>query len=191
MFSLNRAQIVGNLTRDPEMRYTPNGQAVCSFGVATNRRWKDANGNPQEATEFHNVVAWGKLAEITSQYLKKGQKVYVEGRLQTRTWEGQDGAKRNRTEIVAENFIFLTPKGAPTASAETKEAEEFPASAKDSAGEPASPADGPADKAEEKAPEKAAEKAEKKKPVSVKPSKKETEEASEDEEDINLDEIPF
>ena len=116
MFSLNRAQIVGNLTRDPEMRYTPNGQAVTSFGVATNRRWKDKDGNNQDQTEFHNLVAWGKLAEIASQYLKKGNKVYVEGRLQTRTWEGQDGAKKNRTEIVAENMIFLTPKGAPVSS---------------------------------------------------------------------------
>ena len=112
MFSLNRAQIVGNLTRDPEMRYTPNGQAVCSFGVATNRRWKDQSGNLQEATEFHNIVAWGKLAEICSQIMHKGSKVYLEGRLQTRSWEGQDGAKRNRTEIVTDNFILLTPKGA-------------------------------------------------------------------------------
>ncbi len=112
MFSLNRAQLVGNLTRDPEMRYVPSGQAVCSFGVATNRRWRDKDGNNQEQTEFHNIVAWGKLAEIANQYLKKGNKVYVEGRLQTRSWEGQDGTKKNRTEIVAENVIFLTPKGA-------------------------------------------------------------------------------
>ena len=111
MFSLNRAMIVGNLTRDPEMRYTPNGQAVTSFSVATNRRWKDKDGNMQEQTEFHNIVAWGKLAEFTNQFLHKGNRVYVEGRLQTRNWEGQDGNKRNRTEIVCENFITLTPKG--------------------------------------------------------------------------------
>lgn len=116
MFSLNRAQIVGNLTRDPEMRYVPSGQAVCSFSVATNRRWKDKDGNQQDQTEFHNIVAWGKLAEISNQYLKKGNKVYLEGRLQTRTWDGQDGSKKNRTEIVAENMIFLTPKGAPIQS---------------------------------------------------------------------------
>ncbi len=142
MFSLNRAQIVGNLTRDPEMRYTPNGQAVCNFGVATNRRWKDKDGNTQEQTEFHNIVAWGKLAEFTSQFLHKGNKVYIEGRLQTRTWEGQDGAKRNRTEIVAENFITLTPKGttetvespAPTNIGE--DVEEFPSSAKATEGKP-------------------------------------------------------
>lgn len=111
MFSLNRAQIVGNLTRDPEMRNIPSGQAVTSFSVATNRRWKDKDGNQQDQTEFHNVVAWGKLAEISHQYLKKGNKVYIEGRLQTQTWDGQDGNKRNRTEIVTENIIFLTPKG--------------------------------------------------------------------------------
>lgn len=112
MYSLNRAQIVGNVTRDVEMRYTPNGQAVCSFSVATNRRWRDKEGNNQEQTEFHNVVAWGKVAEIISQYVKKGHKIYIEGRLQTRNWEGQDGTKRNRTEIVMEDFVFLTPKGA-------------------------------------------------------------------------------
>ena len=111
MFSLNRAQLVGNLTRDPELRNIPSGQAVTSFSVATNRRWKDKDGATQDATEFHNVTAWGKLAEIAHQYLKKGNKVYVEGRLQTRTWDGQDGTKRNKTDIVAENMIFLSPKG--------------------------------------------------------------------------------
>jgi len=111
MFSLNRAQIIGNLTRDPEMRYIPSGQAVCSFGVATNRRWRDKDGNNQEQTEFHDVVAWGKLAEIMSQILHRGNKVYIEGRLQTRSWDGQDGSKRQRTEIVADNFVALTPKG--------------------------------------------------------------------------------
>jgi single-strand DNA-binding protein len=112
MFSLNRAQIVGNLTRDPELRSTPNGQSVCSFGVATNRRWKDKDGNNQDSTEFHDIVAWGKLAEIVSQILHKGNKLYIEGRLQTQRWEGQDGSKRNKTEIIMENFIALTPKGA-------------------------------------------------------------------------------
>jgi len=107
MYSLNRATIIGNLTRDPEMRTIPSGQAVCSFGVATSRQWKDKAGNKQEATEFHNCVVWGKLAEICGQYLKKGRKVYVEGRLQTRDWEGQDGIKRYRTEIIADNVIIL------------------------------------------------------------------------------------
>lgn len=111
MYSLNRATIIGNLTRDPEVRQTPSGQSVCSFGVATNRSWKGADGSKQEATEFHNIVAWGKLAEICGQYLQKGRKVYVEGRLQTRDWEGQDGVKRYRTEIVTENMIILDKPG--------------------------------------------------------------------------------
>lgn len=112
MFSLNRATIIGNATRDPEMRYTPNGQAVTSFGVATNRRWTDRNtGEIQEQVEFHDIVAWGKLAENISQIVKKGTPVYVEGRLQTRQWEGQDGAKRQRTEIVADNIIALGGRG--------------------------------------------------------------------------------
>lgn len=111
MFSLNRAQIIGNLTRDPELRYTPNGKAVTSFGIATNRRWTTAGGEQQEQTEFHDVVAWGKLAEIANQILHKGNKAYIEGRLQTRSWESQDGQKRQRTEIIAENIIALSPKG--------------------------------------------------------------------------------
>lgn len=107
MYSLNRATIIGNLTRDPEMRQIPSGQSVCTFGVATNRVYNDASGQRQEQTEFHNIVAWGKLAEICGQYLTKGKKIYVEGRLQTRDWEGQDGVRRYRTEIVMENMIFL------------------------------------------------------------------------------------
>lgn len=116
--NLNKAMIIGNLTRNPETRTTPNGQTVCSFGVATNRIWTNAQGQKQESVEFHNIVAWGKLAEICGQYLTKGRKVYVEGRLQTREWEGQDGTKRNRTEIVAENMIILdrAPVNQPQAS---------------------------------------------------------------------------
>lgn len=111
--NLNRATILGNLTRDPEVRTTPNGKSVATFGVATNESWNDASGQKQERVEFHNVVAWGKLAEICGQYLTKGRKVYVEGRLQTREWEGQDGNKRQRTEIVADNVIMLDrPTGA-------------------------------------------------------------------------------
>lgn len=105
--SLNRAMIIGNLTRDPELRQTTGGQAVCSFGVATNRKWKNAQGEAQEQADYHNIVAWGKLAEICSQYLGKGRKVYIDGRLQTRDWEGQDGVRRYRTEIVADNMIML------------------------------------------------------------------------------------
>lgn len=105
--NLNRAMIIGNLTRDPESRTTPNGQSVCNFSVATSSQWTDASGQKQERTEYHNIVAWGKLADICTQYLGKGRKVYVEGRLQTREWEAQDGSKRSRTEIVAENMIML------------------------------------------------------------------------------------
>lgn len=103
--------IIGNLTRDPEIRTTPSGQTVANFSVATNRIWTNTQGQKQEAVEYHNVVAWGKLAEICGQYLGKGRKVYVEGRLQTRDWEGQDGIKRYRTEIVAENMIMLDRSG--------------------------------------------------------------------------------
>lgn len=110
MFSLNRAQVLGNLTRDPEVRNLPSGQSVCSFAVATNRRWKDKDGNQKEETQYHEVTIWGRLGELASQMLSKGKKVYVEGRLQTTSWEGNDGNKRSRTEIVAENFIPLSPK---------------------------------------------------------------------------------
>ena len=109
--SLNKVMIIGNLTRDPELRQTGSGTAVCSFGVATNRTWKDASGEKQEQAEFHNVVAWARLAEIITQYLKKGNRIYVEGRLQTRDWEGQDGVKRYRTEIIAENMVMLGGRG--------------------------------------------------------------------------------
>ena len=107
MMSLNRATIIGNLTRDPEVRTTTTGQQVASFGVATNSTWTDSAGTKQERAEFHNIVAWGKLADICGQYLAKGRKVYIEGRLQTREWEGQDGAKKNRTEIVTDTMIML------------------------------------------------------------------------------------
>lgn len=109
--SLNRVQLIGNLTRDPELKQIPGGQSVASFGVATNFTWTDQSGNKQEKAEFHNIVAWRKLAEICGQYLKKGSKIFVEGRLQTRDWEGEDGVKRYRTEIVADNMIMLDRKG--------------------------------------------------------------------------------
>lgn len=109
--NLNKAMIIGNLTRDPEVRTTPSGDSVVSFSVATNFVWKDKDGNKQEKPEFHNVVAWRKLAEIIGQYLKKGSKVYIEGRLQTRNWEDQNGIKRYRTEIITDNMIMLDSKG--------------------------------------------------------------------------------
>lgn len=105
--SLNKVLLIGNLTRDPELRYTPQGTAVCTFGMATNRQWKTEEGENKEDTEFVNVVAWNRLAEICAEFLKKGRQVYVEGRLSTREWEGQDGVKRRTTEVVANEVIFL------------------------------------------------------------------------------------
>lgn len=128
--NLNKVLLIGNLTRDPESRTIPSGQNVATFSVATNRQWTDKqSGEKKDATEFHNCVAWGRLADIISQYLKKGSKVYVEGRLQTRSWEDQSGVKKYRTEIIAENLIMLdrpgdaasTPK-APTAAPASKPA---------------------------------------------------------------------
>lgn len=142
--SLNRVQLIGNLTRDPELRYTPNGTAVCSFGLATGRSWTTEAGEKREETEFHRIVSWNKLAELCSQFLVKGRKVYVEGRLQTRSWTGQDGAQRTTTEIVIDDMILLdskrpgeevfrgTPAEQPVAeeSQDKKEEEQAPSSKK-------------------------------------------------------------
>ena len=103
--SLNKVMLIGNLTRDPELRYTPQGTAVVTFGIATNREWVDASGQKQEGVDFHKIVAWNKLAEICSQLLFKGRKVFVQGRIQTRNWQGQDGAERQITEIVIDEMI--------------------------------------------------------------------------------------
>ena len=105
--SLNLLQIIGNMGKDPEMRYTPSGQAVTQFSVATSRSHKDREGNWQEETEWHRVVCWGPLAERTAEYLRKGRKVYVAGRLQTRQWEDQSGAKRYSTEVIADKVMPL------------------------------------------------------------------------------------
>lgn len=110
--SLNKVQLIGNLGKDPELSYTPSGVAVAKFSVATGERWKDQEGNFQERTEWHNIVTWRKLAEICGQYLKKGSKVYLEGKLQTRSWDDKNtGAKRYATEIVADDLIMLDSKG--------------------------------------------------------------------------------
>jgi single-strand DNA-binding protein len=108
--SLNKVMLIGNLTRDPEMRYTPQGTAVVTFGIATNRNWTTDTGEKKEDVEFHNVVAWNKLAEICANLLKKGRKVYVEGRLATRSWQGQDGAQKQRTEVVISDMVILDKK---------------------------------------------------------------------------------
>ena len=113
--NLNRAELIGRLTRDPEMRYTPSGAPVTNFSIATNRYGSDASGERKEFTDFHNIVAWnmGKrnLAELCAQFLRKGSLVYVEGRLQTRSWEGTDGAKKSRTEINITDVQFLDSRG--------------------------------------------------------------------------------
>ena len=105
--SLNKVMIIGNVGRDPEMRYTPNGAAVTSFSVAVSRRWTSNDGQQQDETEWFNVVAWNKLAEVCNQYVTKGSSVFVEGRLRTRSWDGQDGQKHYRTEVVAFTVQFL------------------------------------------------------------------------------------
>lgn len=104
--NLNKVLLVGNLTRDPELRNLPSGAAVASFGMATNRVWKNQQGEKQEDVQFHNVVVFGRQAEIVSQYLTKGSLILVEGRIQTRSWDGKDGSKQYRTEIVAERIQF-------------------------------------------------------------------------------------
>lgn len=110
MASLNKVMLIGNLTRDPELKKLESGKDVCTFGIATNRSWKNQNGEKQEAVEFHNIVTWGKLAEICGQYLHKGKQVFIEGRLQTRDYE-KDGQRHYRTEIVGDNMVMLGSKG--------------------------------------------------------------------------------
>ena len=113
--SLNRVMLIGNLGKDPELRYTTSGVAIATFSLATNEQWKDQDGNAQERTEWHNIVAWKKLAEICGEWLKKGKKIYVEGRIQTRNYDDKNtGTKKYITEIVADNIIMLDSKGAGT-----------------------------------------------------------------------------
>ncbi|MGH2581612.1 MAG: single-stranded DNA-binding protein [Anaerolineales bacterium] len=107
---LNKVMLIGNLGQDPEMRYTPSGRPVTTFSVATTRNWTNAEGEKRSETEWCNIVAWGSLAEICNQYLKKGQQVYIEGRLQTRRWEDEEGSKRSTTEIVAREMIMLSER---------------------------------------------------------------------------------
>ena len=132
--SLNKVMLIGNLTRDPELKYTTSGAAVASFGLATNRSWKDNNGELQEKAEFHNIVAWTKLAEICQQLLAKGMKVYVEGSLNTRSWESDDGHTNYKTEVRITDMILLDSKGkqgagidGDIATKEEKKEEESPA----------------------------------------------------------------
>lgn len=125
--SLNKVILIGNLTRDPEMRYTNSGTPVVTFGMATNKSWKDSDGETKELAEFHNLVAWNKMAEICQQLLAKGMKVYIEGSLNTRSWEAEDGSTKYKTEIRVEDMILLDSKGkqgAGTDGVEEKKREE-------------------------------------------------------------------
>lgn len=123
--SLNKVQLIGNLTKDPELRYTPSGRAVCTFSIATNRSWTTESGEKREEADFHRIVAWGKLGELCSQFLTKGRKTYVEGRLSTRSWTAQDGQQKSITEVVIDDMLLLDSKGQQGAkgSEETKEPE--------------------------------------------------------------------
>ena len=114
MYSLNKAQIIGNVCGVPEVTETKSGSRVAQFSVATNRQWKNKDGEKVEDCEFHNVVLWGSLADVAEKYVEKGKKVYIEGRLQTRTWDDKDGKKCYKTEIVAENLILLSAKEKPS-----------------------------------------------------------------------------
>jgi len=133
---LNKAFVIGNLTRDVELRALPSGIQVAQFSVATNRVWKDKNGAKQEAADFHNIVVFGKQAETVAKYMRKGSQVMVEGRMQTRSWDGKDGEKKYRTEIVADRVQFGSSPAAgtgsaPRASAPTANRTEQPAPALD------------------------------------------------------------
>ena len=119
--SVNKVILIGNLGRDPELRYTTGGTPVANFSIATSERWKNAEGELQEHTEWHNIVAWRRLAEIAGEYLRKGSRIYIEGRIRTRSWEGQDGQKRYRTEIMADNLMMLDSRadaGSPAGGGE-------------------------------------------------------------------------
>lgn len=177
--SWNRVELIGNLTRDPELRYTPTGTAVATFSIATNRSFV-SDGERREEVDFHRVVAWNKLAELCSQLLKKGNRIFVSGRLQNRSWEGQDGQQRNITEIVIEDMILLTAKGdgpseyTPPADSTADMPEELPTrSAEDMPGKTDQPV-----KSEDKKEEVSKED----KKESQKPGKEEVE---------DLDDLPF
>jgi single-strand DNA-binding protein len=124
--SVNKVMILGRLGTDPELKYTPSGAAVCNFSLATSESWADKSGQKQEKTEWHRVVVWGKLAELCNQYLSKGKQAFVEGSLQTRSWEGQDGSKRYTTEINARNIQFLSGASANGEKSNSQAPEQAP-----------------------------------------------------------------
>lgn len=173
--SLNKVLLIGNLTRDPELRYTPSGAAVCSFTIATNRAYVASDGNKKEETEFTRVVSWNKLAELCSQLLSKGRKVYVEGRLSTRSWETPDGQQKTMTEVVIDDMRILDSKRQFENGSEGHEVLDVAAEA------PAAPAAGTSVMPEAAEPEE-----------KIKGKKKEeAKKKEEEEEDLNLDDLPF
>jgi single-strand DNA-binding protein len=167
--SLNRVILIGNLTRDPELKYTPSGTAVCTFGVATNRNWTTSDGSNKEEVQYHRIVAWQKLAELCAKILTKGRKVYLEGRITYRTFTGKDGQQRSVTEIVLDDFIVFGNGGKKVA--ETGD-EEITANK---------------EKTEEKSAEKVAEPAEEEVPVEETVDQP----ANQNQEDVNPEDIPF
>ena len=196
--SLNKVQLIGNLTRDPELRYTPQGTAVCTFGLATNRAWTTEGGEKREETEFHRIVAWNKLAELCSQLLFKGRRIFVEGRLQTRTWAGQDGSQRQTTEIVIEDMIILDSRRTP--GEEPVEVGSLPVAPKKGEGAGTVSEEGaaavvseapqpPTDSPKEEPPKTSPPPADKKKKSGAKTKEAKTEEGSQDE--VKPEDIPF
>lgn len=177
--SLNKVLLIGNLTRDPELRYTPSGAAVCSFGLATNRYYVASDGTKKEETEFMKIVAWNKLAELCSQLLSRGRKVYVEGRLQTRSWETPDGQPRQTTEIVIDDMRILDSRRDLVAAGEG----ELP---RDLSGEVVTPAGlEPQTSGEEKQSSPPAG------PKQAKVKKAGEKSKASEEDEVNLDDLPF
>lgn len=186
--SLNKVLLIGNLTRDPELRYTPSGAAVCTFGVATNRYYVASDGTKKEETEFIKIVSWNKLAELCSQLLAKGRKVYVEGRLQTRTWETPDGQNRQTTEVVIDDMRILDSKKDFEAVSRDEEVAYHP----EAGAEPITEVKGKNDEAKTSGGKQASASAKgaKAKKATTKESPKKVEEDKVDQE-VNLDDLPF
>lgn len=176
--NLNKVLLIGRLTQDPEVRTTPGGQQVSTFSVATNRVWIDQSGQKQEKTEFHNVVSWRKLAERVGKYLIKGQEVFVEGRMETRSWEGPDGAKKYRTEIVADRVEFGAKPGAYAAG-------------RAAAGENAESAAEPEKEADAKEAETPSASSSPQGGTSKGPAPQASRDVTGKEEEINIEDIPF
>jgi len=197
--ALNKVQLIGNLTRDPELRYTPQGTAVCTFGLATNRTWATEAGDKKEAAEFHRLVAWNKLAEICSQLLFKGRRIYIEGRLQTRQWTGKDGVDRQTTEVVISDMIILDSKRTPdelveTVSEEAVSVKETPAATVQPKTEPELVSEEEAKKGSGKTAKKAKNAADDQKKKTKDPKGKDKEKETKDEEkeaEVKPEDIPF